>query len=425
MRFNLITLFPDFFDSPLATGLMGKAANKGVVDVSRINPRDFTVDAHRTVDDRPYGGGPGMVMMLDPLVKAIESLPDPGRLVLMTPKGAPLTQSKAAELAGERTLTVICGRYEGIDARLERLLTPESISVGDFVLNGGETAALCLLEAVSRHLPGFLGTDASMDTESFSGHVLEHPQFTRPEEYRGERVPEVLLSGDHAKIAAWRRTTSLCDTLDHRPDLLAKAHLSVQDMTILRNMKRPRLGRLLFPALLHSPVKNKSGQTSTVSLTNLDIHDIGRVSRSYDLGGYFVATPLADQQVLARRLIEHWTEGPGLEAIPERAEALRLVRVAHDLDDVVFQVTARCGVVPKVVCTSAQGEGSHSMEEVRDWLRRGPIVLVFGTASGLAPEVMKAADALLRPIRPCGGYNHLPVRSAASIVIDRLIGDVL
>lgn len=429
MRFNIITLFPEFFDSPLSCGLMAKGAEQGLVEFSRVNPRDFTEDRHRTVDGRPYGGGPGMVMMCDPVARSIESLPDPGRMVYLSPRGKPLTQSLARELAEQDSLTLICGRYEGLDQRLLDLFPIEEVSVGDFVLNGGESAALCLMESVARLVPEFMGHQDSADEESFSHGLLEYPHYTRPEEYRGLAVPEVLMSGDHGRIAAWRRERALEITLGSRPDLLPEAELTHDDVRLLRRARnqgavRP-LGRNLYLALLHAPVVNKFGQTVSVSLTNLDIHDIARVSRTCGLGGYYIATPLSDQRKLLDRLVGHWLDGPGRGANSDRSEAIGTIRAATDLDEIVRDVEDRCGQAPKVVATSARGAGTLTGGTVREWLEEGPVLLVMGTAHGLAPEVLEGAHGVLRPVRFMSGYNHLSVRSATAIMVDRLLGDAL
>ncbi len=428
MRFQYVTLFPEFFESPLSAGLMGKARAAGIVDVSCIDPRDFAQNKHRHVDDRPYGGGPGMVMQADPLARALESIPEPGRILLLTPRGRPLDQALARELAESGgNLTLICGRYEGLDERIMELFPVEPVCLGDFVLTGGEAAALCLTEAVARLLPGFMGKEESGQEESFSAGLLEYPHYTRPEEFRGLAVPEVLLSGDHARIAAWRRERSLDSTLSWRPELLADAALTPQDAAHLRSRPRTRLGRSLFLGLCHHPVQNRSGETVTVSLTNLDVHDMSRVSRSYDLGGAYVLTPLMDQQRLARTLLRHWVEGPGGAANPDRAEALSRVAVRDGVADAVRDIESRTGQKPRVVATSARLERARSplagLTAVRDWLEKEPVLLVFGTGSGRAPEVLDAADARLAPIRFLAGYNHLPVRAALGITVDRLLGD--
>ncbi|NLV96035.1 MAG: tRNA (guanosine(37)-N1)-methyltransferase TrmD [Desulfovibrionales bacterium] len=423
MRFSIVTLFPEFFDSPLSCGLLSRAREKGLVHFTFINPRDYSTDRHHHVDDRPYGGGPGMVMCVDPVRRALDTIPDQVRILLLSPKGRPLTQTLAKELAKEQELVLVCGRYEGIDARLEELCTVEAVSVGDFVLNGGESGALCLIEAVSRLVPDFMGKNESADEESFSSGLLEYPHYTRPEEYEGIPVPQVLASGHHEHIARWRHQKSLEITLACRPDLLSEAALSQEDMRYLQSLDRLKLGRNLYVALVHFPVENKSGEIITTSLTNLDLHDIARVSCTYELGGYYVCTPVHDQQILAQTLVNHWRTGLGSTANPDRRAALEQVHVVSLLDDAITDIKARTGRYPKVVATSAK-TGTGTFTQVKGCLEHGPVLVVLGTGHGLGPEIMVRADILLRPIRFMDSYNHLSVRSAASIMVDRLVGDV-
>lgn len=423
MRCTILTLFPEFFDSPLDAGLMGKARESGLIDVALVNPRTYTTDRHNTVDDRPYGGGPGMVMRVEPWAKALQSLDRPGRILMMAPKGRPFTQALARELAQEESLTILCGRYEGFDARLEEIYPIEAVSMGDFVLNGGETAALAVLEAVSRLVPGFMGKEESGTEESFSAGLLEYPHYTRPEEYAGLVVPEVLRSGDHGRIAAWRKECSLRLTVSQRPDILPEAQLDEPDMDFLRGLSRNRPGRNLYCALVHYPVVLKEKNSGATSLTNLDIHDIGRSSCTYGLGGFYVTTPLEDQRRLLDTLLRHWTLGPGSRSNPDRAEALGRIKGVDDVRAAIEDIARRTGQVPYVVGTSAKGAGNATPASVRAMLEERPVLLVFGTGHGLAPEVLEGCDAILRPLRWMDGYNHLSVRAAAAIIMDRLLGD--
>lgn len=423
MHFHIVTILPEFFDSPLSCGLLGKAIHKGLIQASMVFPRDFTIDRHSTVDDRPYGGGPGMVMMVDPLFKAVQSLPAKCRKIILTPKGIPLTHSLACELSLEKDIALVCGRYEGIDARIEDLFEFEHISVGDFVLNGGEAAALCLMESVSRFLPGFMGKEESVGEESFSSGLLEYPHYTRPDTYQGQDVPQVLLSGHHGRISRWRRERSLENTLFFRPELLDESGLADQDISFLKDIQRSRPARNLYLALVHWPVMNKMGNEGTTSLTNLDIHDIGRVSETFGLGGYYICTPLKDQQKLAYRLIRHWTTGPGGQGNPDRAMALSGIDVQPDLAGVIQSVQERTGQRPHIVATSAKGVGSISYTGVRKILHSAPVLMVLGTGYGLSPAVLDQADSMLRPLCYLSPFNHLSVRSAASILVDRIIGD--
>ncbi|KPK49633.1 MAG: tRNA (guanine-N1)-methyltransferase [Myxococcales bacterium SG8_38_1] len=243
MRFEVVTLFPELFEV-LNHGLLGKAREAGRVDVHTITPRRFTTDRHRTVDDAPYGGGSGMVLMPGPIAEALDHLDEAreGRVshrVLLTPQGERFTQAHARRFSELDSLTLVCGRYEGFDERI-RPLVDEEVSLGDFVLLGGEVAALAVLEATARLLPGVLGNEASAADESHAEGLLEYPQYTRPEEFRGETVPEILRSGNHGAIARWRRKESLRRTLERRPDLLESADLSDEDRAILEEIDAER-----------------------------------------------------------------------------------------------------------------------------------------------------------------------------------------
>ncbi|PSP17431.1 MAG: tRNA (guanosine(37)-N1)-methyltransferase TrmD [Cyanobacteria bacterium QS_8_64_29] len=222
MRFDLVTLFPEFFHSPCQVGLMGKALANGIAQLNLVNPRDFSPDKHRRVDDEPYGGGAGMVLKPEPIFAAVEAIPQqpPREIVLMSPQGQPLRQPLLRELASEyRQLVVVCGHYEGVDERIREHLITREISLGDFVLTGGEIPALALLNGVLRLLPGTVGKAASLETESFEDGLLDYPQYTRPATYRGWEVPAVLCSGDHAAIAHWRHQQQRERTQRRRPDL--------------------------------------------------------------------------------------------------------------------------------------------------------------------------------------------------------------
>ena len=230
MRCDIVTIFPEFFDSPLETGLLGKAVERGLLDVRRHDLRRWTHDRHRTVDDTPFGGGAGMVMRPEPWFEALDDLLEegPARVVLLAPDGRRFGQATAARLAREPRLVLCCGRYEGIDERV-RSRVDEVLSVGDFVLAGGETAALVVLEALARLLPGVMGNASSAADESYAAGLLEYPQYTRPAVYRDLAVPEVLRSGNHGEIARWRRDQAIERTRQVRPDLLDAAELTEEE----------------------------------------------------------------------------------------------------------------------------------------------------------------------------------------------------
>lgn len=228
MRFDILTLFPELFDSYLEQGLLKRAIKNQLVEIQRWNFRDWATDKHASVDDRPYGGGPGMLIGCDTVYQCVEHVqqvvPEPGKLIMLTPQGKTLNQKLAQELSQERQLTLLCGRYEGFDERIRIGLEPMEISAGDFITNGGEVPAMLIIETVIRLIPGVLGDESSAKYDSFSeSGLLEYPQYTRPQNFRGMEVPEVLLSGNHQEIARWRHEQSLQRTRERRNDLLTES----------------------------------------------------------------------------------------------------------------------------------------------------------------------------------------------------------
>jgi tRNA (guanine37-N1)-methyltransferase len=239
MRFDILTLFPNMFSSPFRESILGKAIEKGLIHIRTINIRDFTTDKHQVVDDTPYGGGQGMVMKVEPIARAIEwakSQNPSAWTVYLTPQGKQFNQDIARALSSRSHVILLCGRYEGVDERVRELFVDEEISIGDYVLTGGELAAMVVIDAVSRLLPGVLGSDRSAEEDSFFDSLLEYPQYTRPFNFRESCVPEVLLSGNHSAISLWRRKEALKRTWVRRPDLLAKANLSDEDKKLLEEI---------------------------------------------------------------------------------------------------------------------------------------------------------------------------------------------
>lgn len=238
MKFDILTLFPNMFSSPLRESILGKAVEKELIQIQTINIRDFTVDKHQVVDDAPYGGGQGMVMKVEPIARAIESVKSQypsAWTIYLTPQGKPFDQDSVRRLSTQPHLVLLCGRYEGVDERAREFID-EEISIGDYVLTGGELAAMVLIDAVSRFIPGVLGSDRSAEEDSFFNSLLEYPQYTRPFDFRGRRVPEVLLSGNHSAISLWRRREAIKRTSLRRPDLLAKANLTGEDKRLLEDL---------------------------------------------------------------------------------------------------------------------------------------------------------------------------------------------
>ncbi|MDD3213954.1 MAG: tRNA (guanosine(37)-N1)-methyltransferase TrmD [Eubacteriales bacterium] len=232
MKIAILTIFPEMFESFLSTSILGRAREAGLLEAEPVDIRPFSEQKHKNTDDYPFGGGAGMVMTAQPIVDAVEATRArgfAGPCLYMSPRGKPLTQQKVRELADKDGLILLCGHYEGVDQRALELVVDEEISLGDFVLTGGELAAMAVVDSVARLVPGVLGSSESAEEESFSAGLLEYPQYTRPREYRGMAVPEVLLNGNHAEISAWRRKQALLETLKRRPDLFADAPMTARE----------------------------------------------------------------------------------------------------------------------------------------------------------------------------------------------------
>lgn len=233
MRFHILTLFPEMVEQGLHTSIIGRAVEKGILSIETVNIRDYTIEKHKKVDDYPYGGGAGMVMQAQPIYDAFQSVVEKigyrPRTVYLTPQGATFHQTMAKEYATEEELILLCGHYEGIDERVLEEIVTDYVSIGDYVLTGGELGAMILVDAISRMVPGVLSNQESGSTESFEGNLLEYPQYSRPEEWRGKKVPSILLSGDHKKVEEWRREQSILRTRERRPDLLKKADLTEKE----------------------------------------------------------------------------------------------------------------------------------------------------------------------------------------------------
>ena len=244
MKFDIVTIFPRMVTAGLAEGVVSRGIERGLVDVVVRDLRDFTTDRHRSVDDVAYGGGPGMVMKPEPLVEAVSAVTKergrPGAVVLLSPQGRHFTQGEAERLGGLGHVVLLCGRYEGVDERVRTLLATEELSIGDYVLSGGELAALVVVDAVCRLIPGVVGDAASVAQDSFGRGLLDYPHYTRPAEVGGQAVPGVLLSGNHAEVRRWRKREALVRTLERRPDLLEDAVLDEEEQELLRQLKKEK-----------------------------------------------------------------------------------------------------------------------------------------------------------------------------------------
>ena len=428
MRFDILTIFPEFFESPFSLGIFKKARERNIVELNTHDIRDYTEDKHRTVDDSPYGGGGGMLMKPGPIGRAVEKVrsDEPKSLVILTtPAGELFTDETARELSGYDQLIIICGRYEGIDERVRDIYVDREISIGDYVLSGGEYAAAVIVDSVSRFITGFLGNESSPESDSFKGGLLEYPQYTRPEEYMGWKIPDVLLSGNHKEIDEWRRGESVKRTYLRRPELLDRTRLTLNDITAVNDLKKTsRPNFKAYIALVHYPVYNNRLTVITTAFTNLDVHDISRAGKTYGIEKFYLVQPNPEQQRLAERVLRHWTEGEGPALNKSRAEAMEFVEIRDSLGDAVSDIEKIEGIKPRIVVTDARPRDNMvGYGELRDLMTSkdsGPFLLVFGTGWGLTEEIMQSADYALKPVSGYTEYNHLSVRSAAAIILDRL-----
>lgn len=420
MKFSVVTILPELISPSLAVGVVGRACAAGTIAVAAVNPRDFTRDLRRTVDDTPFGGGPGMVMKAEPLLAAIASAGH-GHRILLSPTGSPLTQARVRELASLDHLVLVCGRYEGVDQRAIDLGIDEELSVGDFVLSGGELAALAVIDAVARCVPGVLGAAESTEEESFSAGLLEYPHYTRPATFDGHAIPAVLSSGNHAAIAAWRRQQSLVRTAARRPDLYKRLHLTPADAALA-----PPLAARTHLALVHYPVVDRSGAVITTALTNLDVHDLARSAMTYGLAAFHIVTPVTSQREKAEHISAVWSED---EQGEHRSRALALVRTQPSVEAAIAAITSECGRKPSVVATSAQVHSFPGTLRVTPLelasaaaADPAPLLIVLGTGWGLDDSQIPSVSKVLTPIEGNSEWNHLSVRSAGAVLLDRLFG---
>ncbi|GAB1427574.1 tRNA (guanosine(37)-N1)-methyltransferase TrmD [Aminivibrio sp.] len=417
MHVTILTAFPEFFADFLSTSMIGRAVKNGTIRVDVVDLRSFGTGGYRQVDDYSFGGGGGMVLLPEVMEKALESLEregGPGYVVYPSPQGDPLSQEIVETLAAQRHVLILCGHYEGLDERFTARRVDREISLGDFVLTGGEIPAMAIIDAMARLVPGVIGKESAVVEDSFYRGMLDHPHFTRPAEWEGEKVPEVLLGGNAALIEEWRRSSAAERTLSRRSDLIARANI------------RPYLTRGVYAALVHYPVLDRRGEKSTAAVTGLDLSDIARSCRTYGIDRFLVATPLQSQRQLVKTVARHWTEGGGGEANPARKEAFSRLRTAASLSRAIEWIAKREKEPPLIIGTSAKKrEGAfHWLEAKRKILReKKPVLFVFGTGSGLHEEALEQCSVILQPLS--GGaedYNHLSVRTAAGVVFDRFFG---
>ena len=415
MKITVITAFPELMRNYLASSVLGRGIAAGKLEAEVVDIRDFSEGSYRQIDDYCYGSG-GMMLMAEPLAKAVESVSGGAKpyVVYPSPQGVRLHQELVEDLARKEHLVIVCGHYEGVDERFTEKYVDMEISLGDFVLTGGEMPAMAIVDAVSRLIPGVVGSESSVEEDSFYSGMLDTPHYTRPAQWRGERVPDVLLNGDAKAIERWRRRQSVERTLDRRPDIAGRAGII------------PWLSGGAYVMEVHYPVLDKRGEKSSTAITGMDLHDIARACRTYGIKKYLLVTPIAQQREMAKRIAGHWTSGWGADYNPDRREAFSTLKIFASVQKAVAWAEEKeKKPVFKIATTAKRHAGAqHWLTLKREILRRDHSPLfIFGTGWGLHDEVMETADAVMTPI--CGGkdgWNHLSVRSAVSITLDRFFG---
>lgn len=424
--FHVLTLFPEMIRQATSWSILGRAISSGVITVRVHDIRDYTTDKHRTADDAPYGGGPGMVMKVEPVAKCLDAVrtesPD-ALAVLLSASGKKFDQRTARRYAASNGLILVCGHYEGVDERVALYCVDEEVSIGDYVVSGGELPALVVLDAVARLLPGVVGNLGSLSEESHESGLLEYPQYTRPAEFRGFKVPEVLLSGNHEEVARWRLEAALDKTRRNRPDLFVQ-HLTKAGNAwpVAEGESRQPTRSPVAVALIHHPVKDRRGDVVTTSVSSADIHDIARISKTFGAQPYYIVTPVEAQRQLVTRVAHHWK---GLSDHP-RAAAIESIVVKPTLEEAVADFSNRIAGKPVVAVTGAWlNRDLTSLSTLRSLVANGAydgLLVVFGTGWGLTSDTCDRADIRIEPIDAGTGFRHLPVRAAVAIVLDRLLG---
>lgn len=427
MNISVVTLFPQIYQGFLSASLIGRAQSKGLISVELQNLFDFCNPKQR-VDSPTFGHGHGMLLRPELVEEAIEHA-DMARgksfKVFFSPQGKKLDQVLLKELFAKAQaaghLLLMAPRYEGVDTRVEEYYADEVISIGDYVLMGGDLPAMVFLEAFSRFIPDVVGNHDSVVCDSFTSHLVDYPEYTVPVEWKGMRVPDVVRSGDHKALSIWRKEQALSKTVLNHFGWIRSFELPLSERVQAAACIPPH-----YVVLMHDDVLLKNGDVGTSSVTSIDIHDIARSSATYGIKGYYIVTPLADQQAIVTTLMNFWHSSEGAQYNQHRFKAMSSVVLKASLDEVVADIAQRESAQPVLLATCAKTRDHEKKVTYNDqalvWKERRPVLLMLGTSHGLSPAVIERAQYLLMPIHGFSSFNHLSVRSAAAIIFDRWLG---
>ncbi len=445
MVISILSLVPELFESFCSTSIIKKAVEKGIIKFNIVNLLK-EVEPKVRVDAKTVGPGPGMVIkpeVIEAGIKKSEEFFGKAFKIFFSPQGELLTQKKLHQFIKDHVnfnqheavieneiifqnrstnhILLVCPRFEGVDARVEEFYADLVLSIGNFVLLGGDLPAQVFLEGFIRLIPGVLGNQDSLVSESFESPIFDYPEYCKPDQWAGLSFPEVLLSGNHEKIDQWRTKIALQNTVKKRFDVF-RSHHEAKRFGIEAINEIPNH----YAVIMHDKVKNKEGLVGTTSIKSLDLHDISRSAKTYGIKTLFVVQPLEDQQKIATEFFDFWTEGRGQKQHSTRTEAVENLEIFSSLEEVLEKIEKKEKKKPVLVTTSAKKfpgkEVLFYSDQKKAWGLNKPLLLVFGTGYGLADEIMEKSDFVLAPIEGMVEYNHLSVRAAASIIFDRWLG---
>lgn len=445
MKISIITVFPELHEQFIKTSIIGRAVEKGLLEFNIIRFSDMCQPKER-IDEPTVGPGVGMIIKPEVIQQAIvlcEEKWGHGYKIFFSPQGIKLNQRSLAKIAhtvfkpkpedhvtnttatnivpSSTHLILVCPRYEGIDARVEEYYADLVLSIGDYVIMGGDLPAQIFLEGLLRLVPGIVGKQASVDEESFQTPFFDHPGYGLPVTWEGKTIPDVLRSGNHAEIEHWRKDAAARKTIEHRFDWFASCQPTQDDITLAKKFIPNH-----YVALMHTEVNLKEGRVGTTSIASLDIHDTARACATYNIKNFFIVSPLHDQQEVTKTFLSFWRSEQGTKYNPSRQHAVNIVQLVTSFEHLLTTIEQQEGMQPIVITTSAQdhqfGAKIDYQSQAEAWKHHRPVLFVFGTGQGLSNRILELSDYALIPVQGLSTYNHLSVRSAVSIILDRWLG---
>lgn len=428
MNISILSVFPQLYRPFLETSLVKRAQEQKLVQFTLADFFSFVAPKER-IDAPTFGHGAGMLIKPEVVQKAVEAqekIHGSAYKIFFSPHGKKLDQKLLHQIAeaacSKNHLMLIPARYEGMDARVEEAYADEIISIGDYVLMGGDLPAMVLLEGLLRLIPGVVGKQESVSADSFSGPFVDYPEYTIPVVWQNKEVPEIVRSGDHAKIAKWRLAQAVDRTVFGHFEWLRSCALTDLEKKITLETVPTH-----YVALMHSEVIVADGdRVGTTSVTSLDLHDIARSAKTYGIENYFIVTPLLDQQKIVNKLLDFWKTGGGVEYNASRHVAVKQIELKDSLDASIAFIEQKEGVKPLLIATSARSVAHQRQitfhDQTKVWESKRPVLLIFGTGQGLSQDLLDRCDYILVPVEGLSDYNHLSVRSAVAIILDRWLG---